>query len=192
MIALRHLILDRTPLDEWTARRRDFYLTTRKIHNRETFVPPAGFEPAIPTNARPQTHALDGTATGIGISLSWSPNLLLTSFFSDTLNLCSPFRIGSVDKFVFPFEVQQIKCYYIQVLLLSTVAGMLSWTILRPILTNAFRQYLYSRGVHLARPHLQHVDSAVNQLSLPVSGPFFIVRYVSKYPPSVPCQRSRK
>jgi len=112
--------------------------------------------------------------------------------FSDTFNLCSPFRLGSGDKFVFPFEVQQIKCYYIPVSLTSTVAVMLSWTISRPILTNVFQQYLCSRGVHLARPHLPRVGSAVNQLSLPVSGPFFIVRYVSKYPPSIPCQQSRK
>jgi hypothetical protein len=28
---------------------------------------PAGFEPAIPENDRPQTHALDRTSTGIGI-----------------------------------------------------------------------------------------------------------------------------
>ena len=27
---------------------------------------PAGFEPAIPASERPQTHALDCTATGIG------------------------------------------------------------------------------------------------------------------------------
>ena len=29
-------------------------------------MPPAGFEPAIPASERPQTHALDRTATGIG------------------------------------------------------------------------------------------------------------------------------
>jgi len=30
-------------------------------------MPPAEFEPAIPTNERPQTHALDRAATGTGI-----------------------------------------------------------------------------------------------------------------------------
>jgi hypothetical protein len=89
-------------------------------------MPPAGFERANPTSARPQTHALDSTATGIDISLSLRPNIVLASLFSDTLNLCSPFTIGSADKFVFPFEAQQIKCYYIQVLLMSTGTGMLS------------------------------------------------------------------
>jgi len=29
-------------------------------------MPPAGFEPAIPASKRPQTHALDRAATGIG------------------------------------------------------------------------------------------------------------------------------
>jgi hypothetical protein len=29
-------------------------------------MPPAGFEPTIPASERPQTHALDGVATGIG------------------------------------------------------------------------------------------------------------------------------
>jgi hypothetical protein len=30
-------------------------------------MPPAGFELAVPASERPQTHALDGAATGIGI-----------------------------------------------------------------------------------------------------------------------------
>ena len=29
-------------------------------------MPPAGFEPAMPAGDRPQTHALDRSATGIG------------------------------------------------------------------------------------------------------------------------------
>jgi hypothetical protein len=29
-------------------------------------MPPAEFEPAIPANERPQTHALDQAATGMG------------------------------------------------------------------------------------------------------------------------------
>jgi hypothetical protein len=29
-------------------------------------MPPAGFEPTTPTSKRPQTHALDRAATGIG------------------------------------------------------------------------------------------------------------------------------
>jgi len=37
-------------------------------HNRQTSVPPAEFEPAIPTSDRRQTHALDSAATRIGSS----------------------------------------------------------------------------------------------------------------------------
>ena len=33
------------PLYEWSARRRNHYLTTHNTHNRQTSMPPAGFEP---------------------------------------------------------------------------------------------------------------------------------------------------
>jgi hypothetical protein len=65
MITLRHCTLGRTPLDEWSAHRRDLYLTTHNTHNGQTSTPPAGFEPTISASERPQTHALDGAATGI-------------------------------------------------------------------------------------------------------------------------------
>jgi hypothetical protein len=35
----------RTPLDEWSARRRDPYLTTHKTHKSQTSMPPAGSNP---------------------------------------------------------------------------------------------------------------------------------------------------
>jgi hypothetical protein len=65
-ITLRHTTLSKTPLDEWSARHRDLYLTTHNTHNRQTSMPPVGFEPTIPVSERPKTHALDRTATGIG------------------------------------------------------------------------------------------------------------------------------
>jgi hypothetical protein len=37
---------------------------------RKTSMSPVGFEPMIPTNARPQTYALDRAATGIGPTAS--------------------------------------------------------------------------------------------------------------------------
>jgi hypothetical protein len=45
----------RTPLDEWSARRRGLYLhrTTLYKHKRQTSMPSAGFEPAIPATKRP-------------------------------------------------------------------------------------------------------------------------------------------
>ena len=62
----RHTTFGRTPLDKWSARRRDLYLTTHNTHKRQTFIPTARFETAIPTSERPHTDALDRTATGIG------------------------------------------------------------------------------------------------------------------------------
>jgi hypothetical protein len=64
----RHTTIGRTPLDEWPARRRDLYLTTHNTYNRQTSMPPVGFEPTILVSERPKTHALDRTATGIGLT----------------------------------------------------------------------------------------------------------------------------
>ena len=61
-----HTTLGRTPLDEWSARRRSFYLTTHNTTKRETSLPPAGFEPAIPASEQPKTHGLDRATTRIG------------------------------------------------------------------------------------------------------------------------------
>jgi hypothetical protein len=65
-ITLRHTTVGRTPLDKWSAWRRDLYLTTHNTHKRQTSMPPAGFETIIPASEQPQTHALDRKATGIG------------------------------------------------------------------------------------------------------------------------------
>jgi hypothetical protein len=62
----RQTTVGRTPLDEEPARRRDLYLTTHNTHKRQTSMPPVGFEPTILVSERPQTHAVDRTATGIG------------------------------------------------------------------------------------------------------------------------------
>jgi len=43
----RRTTIGRTPLDEWSALRRDLYLTTHNTHNRQTDMPSAGFEPTI-------------------------------------------------------------------------------------------------------------------------------------------------
>jgi hypothetical protein len=65
-ITLKHTTLGTTPLDEWSARRRDLYLTTHNTHKRQTSIPTTGFELEIPASKRPQTHALHRTAIGIG------------------------------------------------------------------------------------------------------------------------------
>jgi hypothetical protein len=40
-------------------------------HKELTFMPPAGFKPAIQASERSQTHTLDGAVTGIGHSLNF-------------------------------------------------------------------------------------------------------------------------
>ena len=40
--------------------------TTHHTHKKQTSMPQAGFEASIPASERPQTHALDRAATGIG------------------------------------------------------------------------------------------------------------------------------
>ena len=62
----RRITVGRTPLDELSARLRDLYLRTHNTHNRQTSMPPVGFEPAISASERPQTYALDRAATGTG------------------------------------------------------------------------------------------------------------------------------
>jgi len=64
----RRITVGWTPLDEWSARRRDLYLTTHNTHNRQTSMPPhpAGFEHTISASERPQTFVLDRAATGAG------------------------------------------------------------------------------------------------------------------------------
>jgi hypothetical protein len=56
-ITLRHTTLGRTTLDEWSARRRDLYLTTHNTHYRQTYMSPVGYEPTIPASRQSQTHA---------------------------------------------------------------------------------------------------------------------------------------
>ena len=49
----RRTTVGRTPLDEWSARRRGLYLTTHDTHNRQISMPPVGFEPKISAGERP-------------------------------------------------------------------------------------------------------------------------------------------
>ena len=65
----RRTTVGRTPLDEWSARRRDLYLTTHNTHNIQTSMPPAGFEPTISAGERPQTYTLDRAAIGTGLNV---------------------------------------------------------------------------------------------------------------------------
>ena len=55
---LRHITVGGTPLDEWSARRRDLYLRPHNTLKRQTSMSAAVFEPTIPASERPQTHGL--------------------------------------------------------------------------------------------------------------------------------------
>jgi hypothetical protein len=79
-ITLRHTTCGRTPLDEWSARLRYLYLTTHNTEKRQPSMPPAGFESAIPSSERPQTHALDHAVAGFDIGLL--PNILSVKILS--------------------------------------------------------------------------------------------------------------
>jgi hypothetical protein len=61
----RRSTVGRTPLDKWSARRRDLYLTTHNTHDRHP-CPPVVFDPTISAGERPQTYALDRAAAGTG------------------------------------------------------------------------------------------------------------------------------
>ena len=54
----RRSTVGRTLLDEWSARRRDLYLTTHDTHNRQISMPPVGFELTISAGERPQAGRL--------------------------------------------------------------------------------------------------------------------------------------
>jgi len=66
----RRTTVGRTLLDEWSACRRDLYLTTHNTYNRQTSMSPVGLEPTISAGERPQNYALDRAATGTGKLMS--------------------------------------------------------------------------------------------------------------------------
>jgi len=43
---------------------------------------PAGFEPAVPVSERPQTHALDRAATGVG----WPRFIILFNIYANVVD----------------------------------------------------------------------------------------------------------
>jgi hypothetical protein len=66
----RRITVGKTPLDKWSARRRDHYLTTHNTHNRQISIPSVGFKPAI-----------SGTSTKVSDTLVNKANLV-HNFFS--------------------------------------------------------------------------------------------------------------
>ena len=78
-ITLSHTIVGRNPLDKRSAQRRDFYLTTHNTQKTNIHAP-AGFEHINPRSERPQTHALDRAASGIGQELKGVQQVEVHSF----------------------------------------------------------------------------------------------------------------
>ena len=74
----RRTTVGRIPLEKWSARLRDLYLKIHNTHNRQTSVPPVGFEPITPAGERPQNYVLDRvpTVTGTNVPLQLLIHLL--------------------------------------------------------------------------------------------------------------------
>jgi hypothetical protein len=75
----RRTTVGRTPLDEWSARRRDLYLATRNTHKGQTPMPKTRFEPTTSAGERPQTHALECAATGTGFITNYLFSIFLVT-----------------------------------------------------------------------------------------------------------------
>ena len=108
--------LDHTQRDI-TARRRDLYLTTHNTRNRQTSMPPAGFEPTISASERPQTYALDHAAIGTGpkyinytviAPLSTRSRLIITPIYFLHCNSTAVVKYIAKESFTIPFDPQCI------------------------------------------------------------------------------------
>jgi len=78
----RRTTIGRTPVGEWSARRRDLYLTTHNTHIRQISMPPLGFEPTISSGERPQTYALDRAGTGTGSLFLYNRKKISAEYWS--------------------------------------------------------------------------------------------------------------
>jgi hypothetical protein len=75
----------RTPLGEWSGRRRDLDLATHNNHYRQTSMSPARFEPTIAASERPQTHSLDRAVMARRVKSTKKPNYLIGNRTRDLL-----------------------------------------------------------------------------------------------------------
>jgi hypothetical protein len=103
-ITLRHTTLGRTPLDDWSDRRRDLYLTKN--------VPPAVFQTAVLASEWPQTQVLDPVATEIGCNIKYLEKQLknysiLQKTFCDN-GLCSDFFQSNISFIPLAWDISQL------------------------------------------------------------------------------------
>ena len=81
MIILRHTTLGRTPLDEWSAQRRDLYPKTHNIHDRH----PRPRRASNPQSQQASGHRL--TPLGPASPLFSSPNIHIPNFHLNKLTV---------------------------------------------------------------------------------------------------------
>ena len=86
MITLRHTTTGRTPLDEWSARRRDLYRTTHNNHKRQTSTPRRDSNPQSQQASGHRPHVLDRAATGSASSILKGHNLLCRLYLVSILS----------------------------------------------------------------------------------------------------------
>jgi hypothetical protein len=110
-ITFRHSTLGRTPLDEWSACRRDLYLATHNTYQRRTSMLSAGFKTTISAGERPQAHALDSAAVGLGLQWLNTYKIIVSNYF---LRLCQsgPFLWGN-DVWWLSFERSKTDFFHI-------------------------------------------------------------------------------
>jgi len=87
----RHTTVGRTPLDEWSACRMDFYPYNTQ-HSQETSISPAGFYLTNSAGERPQTYAVDRAATETAECTILQYTAILRILFLIVLWRCSPTR----------------------------------------------------------------------------------------------------
>ena len=102
----RRTTVGRNPLDEWSARRRDLYLTAHKKYAGQTSMPPTGFEPTISAGELPQAYALDEAATGTGLYINGG---LLKDFLTKYLTWNTEFENFAM---IFVFKKWNVILYF--------------------------------------------------------------------------------
>jgi len=75
----RRTTVGRTPLYEWSARRRDLYLTTHNTHKRQISMPLPRFEPRISTIDRPHTYAARPLASDRSVYIQYNFRVTMNS-----------------------------------------------------------------------------------------------------------------
>jgi len=133
----RRSTVGRSPLDEWSARRRDLYLKTHDTHNRQTSMHAVGFEPTISAGERPQTYALDRAAAGTGnasVYTSKSRKIFEVIAYNEMQGniLCSMWTTRVYLQFVSPLLLLLWMNYYVQWIKVKTSYRALGINILLP------------------------------------------------------------